>query len=68
MPASPMKPHESAATDENTRSTSNQPGSPITDIVSSGQLLQGRSKVTIDHDGVVYVLSATRTGKLILTK
>lgn len=36
--------------------------------LSSAQLLGGRSCVTIDHQGVNYVLRATRAGKLILTK
>lgn len=36
--------------------------------ISSAQLLGGRSCVTIDHQGVNYVLRATRAGKLILTK
>ncbi len=31
-------------------------------------LLNGRSSVIIDHEGEHYVLRATRTGKLILTK
>lgn len=36
--------------------------------ISSSRLLGGRSSVTIDHEGVCYVLRATRAGKLILTK
>ncbi|CAL93235.1 hemin uptake protein HemP [Azoarcus olearius] len=36
--------------------------------ISSAQLLAGRPCVTIDHQGVNYVLRATRAGKLILTK
>lgn len=36
--------------------------------ISSAQLLAGRSWITIDHQGVNYVLRETRAGKLILTK
>lgn len=36
--------------------------------VCSGTLLNGRTSVAIDHEGTRYVLRATRTGKLILTK
>ncbi len=34
----------------------------------SGQLLQGRKIVEIEHNGAIYRLQATRLGKLILTK
>ena len=36
--------------------------------LSTALLLAGRSAVTIEHQGVHYVLRATRSGKLILTK
>ena len=36
--------------------------------LSTDVLLAGRSAVTIVHMGVHYVLRATRSGKLILTK
>lgn len=36
--------------------------------ISSATLLGGRNWVTIDHEGVSYVLRTTRAGKLILTK
>lgn len=36
--------------------------------IPSAQLLLGRPSVTIEHDGMHYVLRATRAGKLILTK
>ncbi|CAG4902767.1 hemin uptake protein HemP [Paraburkholderia gardini] len=36
--------------------------------VSSESLLQGRSHVSIMHNGETYQLRATRLGKLILTK
>ncbi|WP_332871707.1 hemin uptake protein HemP [Parazoarcus communis] len=36
--------------------------------ISSSELLGGQLSVTIDHEGMCYVLRATRAGKLILTK
>jgi hemin uptake protein HemP len=36
--------------------------------VRSDALLQGRSHVSIEHNGETYQLRATRLGKLILTK
>lgn len=36
--------------------------------VCSTVLLNGQPSVAIDHEGTRYVLRATRTGKLILTK
>ncbi|MFT3759615.1 hemin uptake protein HemP [Thauera sp.] len=36
--------------------------------LSTDVLLAGRNAVTIVHQGVHYVLRATRSGKLILTK
>ncbi len=36
--------------------------------IPSEKLLCGRASVTIDHEGIHYVLRATRAGKLILTK
>ncbi|KVD82703.1 hemin transporter HemP [Burkholderia stagnalis] len=39
-----------------------------TRVVSSDALLQGRSHVSIAHNGETYQLRATRLGKLILTK
>lgn len=41
---------------------------PVSHPLSTGVLLAGRSAVTIEHQGVHYVLRATRSGKLILTK
>lgn len=38
------------------------------DAISSATLLGGRNSVTINHEGVTYILRATRSGKLILTK
>jgi len=37
-------------------------------LVESSQLLQGHRSVEIHHNGELYRLQATRTGKLILTK
>lgn len=37
-------------------------------LVDSEDLLQGRKAVTIQHNGALYRLQATRLGKLILTK
>ena len=36
--------------------------------ISSRDLLAGRRKLIIDHEGEIYRLSLTRQGKLILTK
>jgi hemin uptake protein HemP len=36
--------------------------------IPSEKLLGGRPSVTIDHEGIQYVLRTTRAGKLILTK
>ena len=37
-------------------------------LLDSSQLLQGHRAVEIHHNGELYRLQATRTGKLILTK
>ena len=36
--------------------------------ISTDALLAGRSAITLEHQGVHYILRATRSGKLILTK
>ncbi|HAJ14437.1 MAG: hemin uptake protein HemP [Hydrogenophaga sp.] len=36
--------------------------------VRSGDLLQGRNAIIIEHNGAAYRLQTTRQGKLILTK
>ena len=41
---------------------------PISSTLSTDALLGGRNAVTIEHQGVHYVLRTTRSGKLILTK
>jgi hemin uptake protein HemP len=45
-----------------------EPVAPKSRRVSSRTLLGGDSSLVIDHEGVSYVLRATRLGKLILTK
>ncbi len=40
----------------------------VPDAVRSEALLQGRSHISIMHNGEIYQLRATRLGKLILTK
>ncbi|NMM46104.1 hemin uptake protein HemP [Rhodospirillaceae bacterium KN72] len=37
-------------------------------VVSSSDLLRGRTEIMIDHGGECYRLRRTRQGKLILTK
>ncbi len=37
-------------------------------VIRSDALLQGRSHISITHNGETYQLRATRLGKLILTK
>jgi len=41
---------------------------PLERIIQSDTLLQGRSHISIAHNGETYQLRATRLGKLILTK
>ncbi|MFT3736668.1 MAG: hemin uptake protein HemP [Rhodocyclaceae bacterium] len=41
---------------------------PAWKVIASDALLRGDTCVHIEHDGVLYVLRATRNGKLILTK
>lgn len=38
------------------------------EVVPSARLLGSHNTLVIDHQGTEYVLRATRTGKLILTK
>lgn len=40
----------------------------ISPALNSASLLRGQKTVTIDHNGAIYRLQATRQGKLILTK
>lgn len=44
------------------------PGEPVRVVIATRQLLQGRSLVHLEHDGLLYRLQVTRQGKLILTK
>ncbi|MFT4190157.1 MAG: hemin uptake protein HemP [Comamonas sp.] len=41
---------------------------PSGQLVHSGELLQGQKAIQIQHNGSVYLLQATKLGKLILTK
>ncbi|SFJ82438.1 Hemin uptake protein HemP [Paraburkholderia megapolitana] len=45
-----------------------QPSDSTDRVVRSDTLLQGRSHISIMHNGETYQLRATRLGKLILTK
>ncbi|WP_090862433.1 hemin uptake protein HemP [Paraburkholderia diazotrophica] len=45
-----------------------RPAEPTERVLTSDALLQGRSHVSIVHNGETYQLRATRLGKLILTK
>ncbi|MEX3936016.1 hemin uptake protein HemP [Paraburkholderia phymatum] len=45
-----------------------QAAEPTERVLTSDALLQGRSHVSIVHNGETYQLRATRLGKLILTK
>jgi hemin uptake protein HemP len=56
---SPASTHEAAGT---------QTPRDLPPILDSQAVLQGRSSVTIEHNGAVYRLQTTRQGKLILTK
>lgn len=40
----------------------------VSRVIPSARLLGGEASVTIAHEGMQYVLRATRAGKLILTK
>jgi hemin uptake protein HemP len=55
----------SAGVDRTRTSNSNDDGERV---VRSDTLLQGRSHISITHNGETYQLRATRLGKLILTK
>ena len=51
------------------RATNASSDTPATErVIRSESLLQGRSHVSITHNGETYQLRATRLGKLILTK
>ncbi|TVP89727.1 MAG: hemin uptake protein HemP [Pseudomonadaceae bacterium] len=41
---------------------------PASNILLSSTLLQGNNSIIIDHQGALYTLRVTRSGKLILTK
>ena len=59
--------HATPALPEGQRSTpAAEPARPP--LLDSAQLLRGHRAVEIQHNGELYRLQATRTGKLILTK
>lgn len=45
-----------------------EPSASTAMVLDSSTLLQGQRAITIQHNGTVYRLQATRQGKLILTK
>jgi hemin uptake protein HemP len=53
---------------QSSASRNTEPADPAERAVRSDTLLQGRSHVSITHNGETYQLRATRLGKLILTK
>ncbi|MPW19141.1 hemin uptake protein HemP [Paraburkholderia sp. CNPSo 3157] len=63
-------PAERRTGNDNGDSSSNaaQAAEPTERVLTSDALLQGRSHVSIVHNGETYQLRATRLGKLILTK
>ena len=62
-PAHPAQPGGSAA-----QATESGPRPARGAAIPSATLLGDRETVAIEHRGVIYVLRATRAGKLILTK
>jgi hemin uptake protein HemP len=54
--------------DNGSGSDAARPTEPTERVLTSDALLQGRSHVSIVHNGETYQLRATRLGKLILTK
>ena len=61
----PAERHAVHAADSNQTA---QTAEPSERVLRSDALLQGRSHVSIVHNGETYQLRATRLGKLILTK
>ncbi|MEM7189960.1 MAG: hemin uptake protein HemP [Pseudomonadota bacterium] len=41
---------------------------PAPRLIDSEELLQGRKRITINHEGTEYTLHLTRQNKLLLTK
>ena len=52
--------------EERPRSRTGEFFAPLT--LSSHEILRGRRKITINHEGVEYTLHLTRQNKLLLTK
>ena len=62
-------PHNTCATPApHTGSTLTHAGTAGTACISSTTLLGGSNAIVIEHQGNLYRLQATRSGKLILTK
>ncbi len=73
QPASPSVPGAQAAAWPPAATPDSNPAAQPPDpadgpALSSQALMQGRSAISITHNGTVYRLQATRLGKLILTK
>ncbi|RMX04096.1 hemin uptake protein HemP [Corticibacter populi] len=51
-----------------TKPNQNSPASAAPTPLASLELLRGQKSVTIEHNGALYRLQATKLGKLILTK
>ena len=72
QPASPSVPGAQAAARPQVSAPECSPAQPPDPAdgpaLSSQSLMQGRSAISITHNGTVYRLQATRLGKLILTK
>lgn len=64
QPAAPAQPRKSAEP----AAANGAANAPAERSLDSTALLQGRSHVSILHNGETYQLRATRLGKLILTK
>jgi hemin uptake protein HemP len=66
--ATRSKPAAPAQTRTTADSAATAPAMSTSATIDSTALLQGRSHVSIIHNGEAYQLRATRLGKLILTK
>ncbi|NLF54418.1 MAG: hemin uptake protein HemP [Thauera phenolivorans] len=61
-------PHRAEPGGSAAHATESEPRPTLGTAIPSAMLLGGRDTVAIEHRGVIYVLRATRAGKLILTK
>lgn len=68
MTASPPTPHPSSPPGCTPAPLEAAPSDFQDNALDSRSLLAGRRAVAIEHEGSRYVLRATRSGKLILTK